>query len=118
MDLNKYKNADLFREQIRESKKPIRSLPVSPGVWFKALLVVVFVPLWLPPVARTLGFSDWAKRVMSGCRKCNMRSHMMNNHGWRGLPRLLCRREFWTGGRKRGGEKWQKQSGSPTTATS
>ncbi len=106
-------------KKIRTTPARRPSMAPPPGVWFQALTIVVMVDAWVPAIGRMLRIEKMAKWASSrGCGKCQRRKNMMNNHGWRGLPRLLCRREFWTGGRKMGGGKWQRQSKSPTTATS
>lgn len=121
MSFSKYKNADLVLERMKELGQPPRSVAVPPGSWFQSLLAVIQVSLWLPPLARVLGLSDFARRVVHGCMKCNKRRNMMNYYGWRGLPRLLCSREFWFGKQRKEDVTWQKEQlpeRRPTTVTS
>ena len=110
-------------ENKKIRKTPARRPPMAPppGVWFQALTIVLMVDVWVPAMGRILRIEKMAKAAsLPGCGKCQRRKNMMNNHGWRGLPRLLCRRDFWSDGRKRGGGEWKRkqQPESPTTATS
>ena len=111
MDLSKYRNGHLIRNEMRDGNarpvdENVRPVMVRPGVWFQAFLTVIFVPFWLPVVLNIFRYHELAQRVIVGCMSCNKRKKMMDREGWLGLPKLLVRKEFWT--RNKFGWLWSR----------
>ena len=117
------KRVDLPKDRL---DKMIPVPPVSrvppPGVWFQAFTVVIMSHAWVPSVGRILRVEKMIRMANKpGCGRCQRRKNLMNRYGWRGLPRLLCSREFWFGKQRKGDVTWQKEQlpeRRPTTVTS
>ena len=94
--LHRITDGDSGEKRIPTKTTKPKGAIVPPGTWFYSLLLVFMVPSWMPWIAGALRFHRLASLASPGCGKCSRRKNAMNAVGWRNLPKLLMRKEFWS----------------------